>query len=169
MMGGCKVKTELNYLTVNYRSMEKVAVPEECVAYLVIDGVTSESNHLSGVLQEEREVAKEVHLIVGVFGETAVDSKSVIYSDNTPYERLMQDKTIESITLNYRDGETEEFYVPYTSDNPDTIGENTSLIINVGDIGDNWIIPKTKGIELKFGKEDGSVETENESNVEGSD
>lgn len=139
----------LDYITVNYKNMEKVVVKREHILTLDMEGMTTMSGGFGSMLDKCRTEAEHITIDVKKFKDEDATKKSVIYSGVSPYERLTQDKTVESITLNYQDDTSEEIYVPYKSENPEVLGDNELATVEETRIERDYF-PTEYGVAMKF-------------------
>lgn len=147
---------DLENVTVNYKNLETVVIEPEHVIDLKLFDITTVIQSEGDVVITKKDVAEYALLQVGEFESEESNSQSELYSNISPYEKLTQDSTVVSITLNYKEGDSEEVHVPYNKKyREQEISKNTLLNIKL-DTFDTFGLPfneTRKGVELEFNPE----------------
>ena len=147
---------DLENVTVHYKNLETVVIKPEHVIDLKLFDISTVIQSVGDVLISKKEVAEYIVLQVGDFENEESNSQSELYSNISPYEKLTQDTTVVSITLNYKEGDSEEIHVPYIKKHREQeISKNTLLNIKL-DTFETFEYPKyehKKGVELEFNPE----------------
>jgi len=145
---------KISHLEVNYRNLEKVYIPEQCILGFQATGVTTEIKSHENTFFGKQEVVGYLKLQIEKFDTEEATQQSHLYSNSTPYERLLQDTTVDAITIFYKDEEFgQELRVPYDSDSSNKLGENTLLDIKEQVIEQPYKEDKD-GVVLEFNKQE---------------
>lgn len=141
---------DLKNVTVHYKNLETVVIEPEHVIDLNLFGISTVIQSVGDVLITKKEEAEYIVLQVEEFESGESNNQSELYSNISPYEKLTQDSTVVSITLNYKEGDSEEVHVPYNKKHREQeISKNTLLNIKL----DKLYIDSKKGVELEFNPE----------------
>lgn len=144
---------DLENVTVHYKNLETVVIEPEHVIDLKLFDITTVIQSEGDVVITKKDVAEYALLQVGEFENEESNSQSELYSNISPYEKLTQDSTVVSITLNYKEGDSEEVHVPYNKKHREQeISKNTLLNIKLGTFGILFTETR-KGVELEFNPE----------------
>lgn len=145
---------DLENITLHYKNLEKVFIEPKHLIDLNIYGITTRVQSVGDTHIEKQEEAEYLILQVEEFDSEKSNKQSVLYSDISPYEKVTQDTTVESITFHYKEEETEEVHVPYRKkDDTKEISENDLLRVKQGTFEVLYSEPRV-GVELEFNPEE---------------